>query len=119
MPISVNEAICSDTGMPITIIRSTPGKYNEKGIWEEGMKRHIKAFASVQPIDNQIKNDHGHEHTDEGYAFFSNKPLQFSDKYNKVKSDVIFWDGKFFTLRREDDWSAWGNHKAFGYRENP
>lgn len=117
MVIQINEAIDSDTSFPVTILRPSIGEYDENGEWKSGPVRKIKAFASVQPYEEAIKNDLGNDRVDHRLRFISNKPLQFSDKLNGVKSDVIYFDKEYYTLRRDnEDWSKFGAHSAVGSR---
>lgn len=117
MAIQVDEAICSDTSFPITILRSAPGKY-VRGEWVSGEIRRIKALASVQPYEEKIINDHGNDHVDRRLRFISNKPLQFSDKKLGVESDCIVYKNETYTLRRDnEDWRDYGVHSCVGSRK--
>ncbi len=116
MPISVKQAINSETGEKIQIRRMTGGDFVD-GIWNPGQLTIIKAFASVQqPDPEEIQLITGLERDKDVKIFYTNKAVQASSDFDDTEADKLVWKGKVYKAMKPADWSSYGYDAVIGVR---
>lgn len=116
MPLSVRDAIDTDTGEKVMIKRKTDGFYDD-GIWKEGIPRIIKALASVQqPTKQQIELFTGLERDKDMKTFYVNKELQGSSEFDDTEADIIIWKNREYRAMQKGGWESYGYNVALGVR---
>ena len=116
MPLSVRDAIDTDTGEKIKLKRKTDGFY-EKGIWQKGRFRYIKALASVQqPTKQQIELFTGLERDKDMKTFYVNKFVQASSEFDDNESDTIIWKDREYRAMHVGEWESYGYNIILGVR---
>lgn len=117
MPINVSEAIDSQTGEPIKILRKSHGNY-VKGLWVPGSIKQIKALASVQIVKpEEISLFTGLERVKDIKTFIVNKPVRATDQYENEEADLILWKTKIYKTMKSKDWESYGYNIVLGARE--
>lgn len=117
MPFKVKNAICTNTGEKVIILRSSLGHYDDEGIWIPGTVSQIKALASVQqPTKQQLELFTGLERTKDMKTFYVNKRIISSNEFDSTESDNILWNGKTYRAMELGDWNSFGYSLVLGVR---
>jgi hypothetical protein len=117
MPINVSEALDSDTGEIITVIRYSSSGFVD-GIYVESSPITFKTLASVQQATAQetIMLPEGERNKDIR-KFISKKPLYSSNDKDEIPSDTVIYKGKEYKIISPSDWDSYGHTTAFGARD--
>lgn len=116
MPLNVRDAIDTDTGERIILNRKTAGFF-DNGIWKDGIRKKIKALASVQqPTKQQIELFTGLERDKDMKTFYVNKFVQASSEFDDTEADEIIWKGRVYRAMHLGEWESFGYNIVLGVR---
>lgn len=117
MPLNVNDAIDTDTGEKIIILRKTTDGFYKKGIWQNGREKRIKALASVQqPTKQQIELFTGLERDKDMKTFYVNKYVRASSEFDEHEADQILWKDRVYRAMHVGEWESYGYNIIVGVR---
>jgi hypothetical protein len=117
MTINVSEALDSDTGEIVTVVRTVPGAYID-GIYSKGVESTFKTLASVQqPSAEQLDQLEEGERNRDARLFISKKPLRGMSDRDGTIADLVIYRGFRYKIIAPKDWSVYGHTTVMGVRE--
>lgn len=117
MPINVSEALDSDTGVILTVERTTGGGYVD-GIYIKGNTTIFKTLGSPQqPTAQDLQILPEGERNKDIYKFITKKPVRTASDKDSVIADTILFKGARFKIIMVQDWDLFGHTTSFGARD--
>lgn len=116
MPINVSEALDSDTGIILTVKRTSAGSYVD-GIYVSASESIFKSLMSPQqPTAKQLLVLPEGQRDKDIMMFISKKPLRtLSDRDNQM-ADIVVFKGRDYEIIQLADWETFGHTIGYGVR---
>lgn len=117
MPITVSEALDSDTAEIITVERTSGGGYVD-GIYQKGVVSTFKTICSVQQATpEELQNLPEGERNKDVRKFISKKAIRTASDRDGLIADVVLYKGFRFKIISAGDWDSYGHTTSFGARD--
>lgn len=116
MPINVSEALDSDTGVILTVKRTSAGSYVD-GIYVPGAESNFKSVISPQqPTPKQLLVLPEGQRDKDIMMFISKKPLRTLSDRDGTPADIVVFKGREYEIIQLADWETFGHTIGYGVR---
>lgn len=117
MPIDVSEALDSDTGIIITVERTTGSGYIN-GLYVKGSTSTFKTICSPQqPTAQDLQTLAEGDRDKDIFKFITKKPVRTASDRDNTDADVVIFKGMRFKIISVQDWDLFGHTTSFGARD--
>lgn len=116
MPINVSEALDSDTGLILTVKRTTAGAYVD-GIYVAGSESTFRSLISPQqPSPKQLEILPEGQRDKDIMMFISKRPLRTLSDRDGTPADKVLFKGREYEIIQLADWETFGHTIGYGVR---
>jgi len=117
MPINVSEALDSDTGIILTVERTSGSGYVD-GLYVKGTTSLFKTIGSPQqPSPQDLQTLAEGERDKDIFKFITKKVIRTASDGTGTDADVVIFKGKRFKIIAVQDWDTFGHTISFGAKE--
>ena len=117
MPINVSEALDSDTGVILTVERTTGSAFVD-GLYVKGATSTFKTIGSPQqPTSQDLQTLPEGDRDKDIFKFITKKPVRTVSDRDELAADVIIFKGQRFKIIMVQDWDTFGHTTSFGARD--
>lgn len=93
---------------PFTVLRASPGNYDEHGRWTEGSKERITLKGTIQPLrPEEIQKLEDSRHIGEAIKIYTTNSVQNLSIVTGKQPDSIEYNGKEYEVYSVSDWVSY------------